>query len=126
MMEQKTLFEQLGGTYSQQGDYLLPDVKLPEQKPVEIGIWGERRKEYLKAHHRVTYYNLLTSCRLAAHLADIDQQANKMEEQLVDLFAAQENLTEQLKADDMMTWVRRMNNIRSRVREIIMTELICV
>ena len=122
----KSLFEQLGGTYSRQGDYLLPDVKLPEQEPVEIGIWGERRKKYLKAHHRVTYYNLLTSCRLAAYLADIDQQANRMEEQLVEQFAAQEGLTEQLKADDMMSWVRRMNNIRSRVREIIMAELICV
>ena len=122
---EKTLFEQLGGTYSRQGDYLLPDVALPEQEPVEIGIWGERRRKYLKAHHRVIYYNLLTSCRLHAHLAEINAEAIRMEEMLTAQYTRQEGLTEQLKASDMMEWVRRMNSIRSRVRETVMAELIC-
>ena len=125
-MEQKTLFEQLGGTYTQQGDYLLPDVKLPEQEGYEIGIWGQRRRQFLKAHHRIKYYNMLTKCELYPHLADITARAIQMEETLVKQLTAQESVTEQLKATDMMAWVRKMNSIRSRVREIIMTELICV
>lgn len=73
-MEQ-TLFEQNGGTYIQQGDYLLPDVKLPDQPEYEIGVWGQRRRRYLKEHHRVIYYNMLTQCKLYPHLADVEQQA---------------------------------------------------
>ena len=125
-MEQKTIFEQLGGTYSRQGDYLLPDVKLPEQEDYEIGIWGQRRRQFLKQHHRIKYYNMLTKCTLYPHLAEINEQAVRMEETLVNQLAAQEGVTEQLKASDMMEWVRRMNNILNRVSEIIMTELICV
>ena len=125
-MEQKTLFEQLGGTYSRQGDYLLPDVALPEQEPMEIGIWGQRRRQFLKSHHRVKYYNMLTKCTLYPHLAEVNAQAVRMEETLVSQLAGQEGLTEELKAEDMMEWIRRMKNIRSRVREIIMAELICV
>ena len=125
-MEQNTLFEQLGGTYTQQGDYLLPDVRLPEQEDYEIGIWGHRRRQFLKAHHRIKYYNMLTKCELYPHLADINAQAVRMEETLVKQLAAQEGVTEQLKAADMMAWTRKMNGICNRVREIIMTELICV
>ncbi len=125
-MEQKALFEQLGGTYSRQGDYLLPDVALPEQEPMEIGIWGQRRRQFLKSHHRVKYYNMLMKCTLYPHLAEVNAQAVQMEETLVSQLAQQEGLTEKLKAKDMMEWVRRMNNIRSRVREIIIAELICV
>ena len=122
----KTLFEKLGGTYTQQGDYYLPDIKLPEQPEYEIGVWGQRRRRYLKEHHRVLYYNMMTKCTLYPHLAEVDQQAQDMFLRLVDEMAKREGITEQLKAVDQMEWVRRMNNIRNRVREIIMTKVICV
>lgn len=125
-MEQKTLFEQLGGTYTQQGDYLLPDVKLPKREDYEIGIWGQRRRQFLKTHHRIKYYNMLTKCTLCPHLAEVNEQAVQMEETLVSQLAVQEGVTEQLKAADMMAWTREMNSIRNRVRQIIITELICV
>ena len=120
----KTLFEELGGTYTQQGDYLLPDIKLPEQPEYEIGVWGQRRRRYLKEHHRVLYYNMLTKCTLYPHLAEVDQQAQDMFFRLVDEMAKREGITEQLKAADQMEWVRRMNNIQNRVTEIVYDELI--
>ena len=80
----KTLFEELGGTYTQQGDYLLPDIKLPEQPEYEIGVWGQRRRRFLKEHHRVLYYNMMTKCTLYPHLAEVDQQAQDMFFRLVD------------------------------------------
>ncbi len=120
----KSLFEQMGGTYSRQGDYLLPDLKLPPQENRPIGIWGQRHREFLKSHHRVRYYNLLTNGALYTHLADINEQAEQMQETLTAQFAKQEGITEQLKADDMMAWVGAMNNILERVREIIYAELI--
>ena len=80
----KTLFEQNGGTYTKQGDYCLPDIKLPEQPEYEIGVWGNRRRQYLKEHHRVLYYNMLTQCKLYPHLADIEQQAQNMFDRLVE------------------------------------------
>ena len=109
-----------------QGDYNLPDLKLPEQKEREIGIWGQRRRRYLKEHHRVLYYNLLTQCKLIEHLADIDEEAQKMYDQLVRQLAEQEGVTEQLKAKNQMLWVQRMNNIRNRATEIVNNELIYV
>lgn len=121
---EKTLFEQLGGTYTQQGDYLLPDVKLPEQEDYEIGIWGQRRRQFLKQHHRIKYYNMLTQCTLYPHLSDINAQAVQMEESLMKQLAEQEGVTEQLKTADMMTWVQKMNSIRVKVSEIIFQELI--
>ena len=120
----KSLFEQLGGTYTQQGDYLLPDVKLPPQENRPIGIWGQQRKEFLRSHHRVKYYSMLTQCTLASHLADINEQAANMELTLTEQLAKQEGITEQLKKDDMMAWVGAMNNIAARVREIILSDLI--
>ena len=120
----KSLFEEMGGTYTQQGDYLLPDVKLPSQEDRPIGIWGQRRREFLKSRHRVKYYNMLTKCTLYAHLADINEQATEMELALTEKFAAQEGITEQLKKDNMMAWVRAMNNISDRVREIILSQII--
>ena len=120
----QTLFEQNGGTYSQQGDYLLPDVKLPNQPEYEIGVWGQRRKQYLKEHHRVLYYNMLTKCTLYPHLAEVDQLAQDMFFRLVDEMAKREGITEHLKAADQMEWVRRMNNIQNRATEIVNTELI--
>ena len=113
-------------TYTQQGDYLLPDLKLPEQPKVEIGIWGKRHLRYLKTHHPIIYTNLLTSCKLTAYLADIDKQAEDMFFLLVNQLAEKEGVTEQLKADNQMLWVARMNNIRNRVKEIVYQEIIYI
>ena len=120
----QTLFEQNGGTYTQQGDYLLPDIKLPEQPEYEIGVWGQRRRRYLKEHHRVLYYNMLTKCTLYPHLADIEQQAQDMFFRLVDEMVKREGITEQLKATNQIEWLRRMNIIYNSAREIVNLELI--
>ena len=111
-------------TYTQQGDYLLPDLKLPEQPKVDIEIWGKRHLRYIKNHHPIRYTNLMTSCRLTAYLADIDEEANKMFDRLVKQLAKQEGVTEQLKADNQILWVARMNNIRNRAEEIVNNEII--
>ena len=111
-------------TYTQQGDYLLPDLKLPEQPKVEIGIWGKRHLRYLKNHHPIIYTNLLTSCKLTAYLANIDEQAEDMFFRLVEQLAEKEGVTERLKADNQMLWVRKMNNIRNIAQEIVNAELI--
>ena len=111
-------------TYTKQGDYLLPNLKLPEQPKVEIGIWGKRHLRYIKQHHKIRYTNLLTSCKLTAYLADIDEQAEEMFFRLVNQLAEKEGVTEQLKAENQMLWVKRMNNIRNRATEIVNAELI--
>ena len=111
-------------TYTQQGDYLLPDLKLPEQPKVEIGIWGKRHLRHLKNHHPIIYTNLLTSCRLTVYLAEIDEEANEMFDRLVKQFAKQEGVTEKLKAENQMLWVRKMNSIRNQVTEIVNNEII--
>ena len=113
-------------TYTQQGDYLLPNLKLPEQPKVEIGIWGKRHLRYLKSHHPIIYTNLLTNCKLTAYLADIDKQAEDMFFRLVNQLAKQEGITEQLKAENQMLWVRKMNNIRNRAMEFVNTELVYI
>lgn len=111
-------------TYTQQGDYVLPDLKLPEQLKVEIGIWGRRHERYIKQHHKLRYFNLLTSCKLTAYLADIDEEATEMFDILVEQLAEKEGITEQLKDDNQMMWVQRMNNIRNRAIEIVYNEII--
>ena len=121
----KTIFEEMGGTYKQVGDYLLPDLELPEEEQQPIGVWGQRHRRYLKEHHRTAYATLLTSGRLNGYLANIDRQAEEMFLRLVKQMAANEGITEQLKADNQMGWVRRMNNIRNRAIEIVNSELIC-
>ena len=121
---EKSLFEQMGGTYSQVGDYLLPNITLPEQEEKQIGVWGQRRLRYLKQHRKVLYYNLLTSSKLKEHLADINEQAEDMYSRLIKQMAEREGVTEQLKANDQMAWVGRMNNIRNQVTEIINADLI--
>lgn len=121
---EKSLFEQMGGTYTQVGDYLLPNLTLHEEKQKSIGIWGQRHARYLKQHHRILYYNLLTSGKLNAHLAEIDRQTEEMFPRLVKQMAEREGVTERLKADNQMEWVRRMNNIRNRAAEVVNTELI--
>lgn len=120
-----TLFEQLGGTYTQTGDYLLPDLSLPAEKETgNIGVWALRHKRYLKQHHKVLYYNLLTTGKLYSHLADIEEQAQQLFLRLVKELAEKEGVTEQLKSTDQMAWVRRMNNIRECVKDIINKDLI--
>lgn len=122
-----TLFEQLGGTYTQTGDYLLPDLSLPaEKEPGNIGVWALRHKRYLKQHHKVLYYNLLTSGKLHSHLADIEEQAQQLFLRLVRELAEKEGVTEQLKAADQMAWVQSMNNIRNRAIEVVNSEVIFV
>lgn len=97
-------------TYSMQGDYYLPDLALPEQGNRPIGIWGQRHKNYLLQHHKIRYYNLLTSCKLVEYLADSNEQAEKMYEQLIKQSAEQEGCTEKLKSENQMLWVQKMNN----------------
>ncbi len=111
-------------TYTQQGDYLLPDLKLPEQPKVEIGIWGKRHLKFIKNHRPILYTNLLTKCKLTEYLADIDEQAEDMFSRLVKQYAENEGVTEQLKANNQMLWVKRINSIRYRATEIINKELI--
>lgn len=120
-----TIFEKQGGTYTQVGDYMLPDL-LPaeEEKEANIGVWAMRHKRYLKQNHKVFYYNLLTSGKLNSYLADIEQQAQQLFLRLVKELAEQENVTEKLKATDMMLWVQKMNSICNRAMEIVNAELI--
>mgnify|MGYP003522334999 FL=1 len=120
-----TLFEKFGGTYTQIGDYLLPDLSLPAEKDDRpIGIWGQRRLRYLKQYHKVIYYNLLTSGKLHSHLADTEEQAQQLFSRLVRGLAEKEGVTEQLKAADQMTWVQKMNNVRNIVAEMVNNEVV--
>lgn len=112
--------------YTRQGDYYLPDLKLPEQDNRLIGIWGQRRRRYLKEHHKILYYNLLTSCKLHDHLADVNENAEEMLYRLEKQMAEKEGVTEQLKAENQMLWVKRMNCIRNRAEEIVLNEIIYV
>ena len=123
---EKSLFEQMGGTYMQQGDYMLPNLILPAEEERPIGIWGKRHVRYLKQYHKVRYFNLLTSGELNCYLTDIDEQAEDMFFRLVKQMAEGEGVTEQLKAQNQMEWVGRMNNIRNIAAEIINHELILI
>ena len=119
---EKSTFEQMGGTYHHEGDYLLPNLTVPESAPV--GIWGQRRKHYLKTQREPIYTALLLSGKLDNHLSEIDAQADAMFFQLVTQLAGQEGITEQLKARNQMEWIGRMNSVRNRAEEIIYNELI--
>lgn len=120
----KSIFEQQGGTYTMQGDYRLPNLIPPTEEECPIGIWGQRRLNYLKHHRKVLYCNLLTSGKLHSHLADVEEQAQDLFSRLVKEYAEKEVITEQLKATDQMKWIQRMNNIRERVIELVNTEAI--
>ncbi len=122
----KSIFEQLGGTYEKQGDYLLPCLTLPAEKEIPIGLWGQRHLRYLKEYRRVTYLNLLTSGRLNTYLADIDKQAEELFFRLVEQMKQAQGITEQLKAENALEWAGRMNNIRACVREVVEGEIIFV
>ena len=121
----KTIFEEMGGTYTQVGDYFLSNLELPEEEQQTIGVWGQRHRRYLKEHRRASYATLLTSGKLNGYLSDIDRQAEEMFLRLVKQMAATEGITEKLKVADPMEWVGRMNNIRNRAMEIVNSELIC-
>ena len=110
--------------YEQQGDYFIPCVKTNEQKNLRIGVWSNRHRQYLKQFHRVRYYNLLTSEKLYEYLTDIEEQAEKMFEELIKSLAEKENITEKLKVDNPMLWVQKMNNIHNRATEIVNLEII--
>lgn len=118
----KSLFEQMGGTYKQMGDYLLPDVELPKEK--SVGIWGTRHYHHLRKTNRILFSRLTISGKMNDYLADIDRQAEEMFSQLVKQLAERDGITEALKATDQMEWVRRMNVIRAQVTEIVNNELI--
>ena len=120
----KTIFEEMGGTYTQVGDYLLPDLELPEEEQQTIGVWGQRHRRYLKEHRRATYATLLTSGKLNSYLVDIDRQAEELFSRLVKQMAEAEDVTEALKTADPMDWIGRTNNIRNRAMEIVNSELI--
>ena len=122
----KTIFEEMGGTYTQIGDYFIPNLKLPEEETQSIGIWGQRHKRYLKEHKRAAYATLLTSGKLNSYLADIDKQAEKMFSRLVRQMTDRESVTEQLKEDNQLEWVQKMNNIRNRATEIVNMDLLYV
>ena len=120
----KTIFEKMGGTYTQVGDYFLPNLELPEEEQQTIGVWGQRHRRYLKGHRRATYATLLTDGKLNSYLAGIDRQAEEMFLRLVKQMAEVEGVTEALKAADPMEWVGRMNNMQNRAREVVNSELI--
>ena len=120
----KTIFEQISGTYTILGDYCLPDLTLPPEEERHIGVWAHRRRQYLKQHHKILYYNLLTSGKLRTHLADVEKEAQSLFLRLVKEYAENEGVTEQLKVENQMEWVRRMNNIRERVNEVVNAEMI--
>lgn len=122
----KSLFEQLGGTYRKESDYLIPCLTVPAEEEQPIGTWGQRHLDYLKQYRKVTYTNLLTSGRLNTYLADINEQAAEQMLLLTEQMAEREGVTEQLKAQDQMQWVQRMNNIRDRATEIVNHDLIYI
>ena len=120
----KSIFEEMGGTYEMQGDYLIPCLTLPPEKEQPIGLFGQRHLRHLKEHHRITYTNLLTGGRLNAYLADINRQAQERFETLTEQMKQAQGITEQLKAKNVLEWTGRMNNIRACAMEIIDEEII--
>ena len=120
----KSLFEQMGGTYTEIDGIFYPNLALPEPDPRPIGKWGRLHETYLKEHRPCTYTTLLTSCKLDSYLADIDEQANEMLDRLIGQMAKAEGITEELKSTDQLEWVRRMNSIRSRAEETVRSDLV--
>ncbi len=122
---EKFIYDKNNGLwYELQGDYYIPCLKLPDEEQKEIGVWGMRHLEYIKQHRKAIYNRLQTECKLNSYLYDVNSQAEEMFETLINKFKQAESITEQLKAENQMEWVGRMNNIRSRVIEIVNKELI--
>ena len=121
---EKSLFAQMGGTYEQQGEYMVPCLALPTQEEQPIGIWGQRHLRYLRQYRKILYTNLLTSGKMHSYLTGLNKQAEDMFFRLVKQMTEREGVTEQLIAENQMEWVRRINNIRNRATEIVNAELI--
>ena len=120
----KTIFEEMGGTYRQVGDYFIPNITLPDDGEYQIAKYGRMRRSYLKEYHKILYNNYVLEGTLFKHLAEIDQACNERIENIVSAMAKQEGVTEALKAADQIEWVRRMNSIRNRAEEIVLHELV--
>ena len=120
----KSTYETMGGQYQQNGDYLLPNLEVPES--TEVGVWGERRRKYLRKNQKALYTAMMLSNTLNAHLEEVDHTATEMYDRLTSQLANQEGITEQLKATNQTEWVQQMNNIRNRAAEVVWKELICV
>lgn len=119
-----TFYEKQGGTYRKTGDYYLPNLKLDTEQNAQIGVWGLRHKRYLKQHHKVIYYSLLTAGKLNSYLAEIDQRAKLLFDETAKSLAKKENVTEELKSEHAMLWLQKMNNIRNRAMEVVNSEVI--
>lgn len=119
-----TFYEKQGGTYRKTGDYYLPNLKLDTEQNAKIGVWGLRHKRYLKQHHKVIYYSLLTAGKLNSYLAEIDQRAKLLFDETAKSLAKKENVTEELKSENAMLWLQKMNNIRNRAMEVVNGEVI--
>lgn len=111
-------------SYTRQGDYYLPNLRMPEQPQVELGMYAQLRRRFLMNQHKILYYNLLTKCKLVEHLDDIEKQAFDMENKIIQQMAKKQGVTEQMKAQDQLLWVGKMNNIRNAAKEIVCAELI--
>ncbi len=120
----KSLFEQMGGTYREENGYLIPNITLPDGEQVEIGIWGMRHLEYIKQYRKGFYTTLALDCKVNRYLADINKQAEEMFDALIKQFKQAEGVTEQLKAENQMEWVARMNNIRNKATEVVNHDII--
>ena len=120
----KTIFEEMGGTYRQVGDYFIPNITLPDDGEYKIGKYGRMRRNYLKEYRKILYNNYVLEGTLFKHLAEIDQACNERIENIVSAMAKQEGVTEAFKAADQIEWVRRMNSIRNRAEEIVLHELV--
>ncbi len=120
----KTIFEEMGGTFVKVGDYYLPELALPPEEEKPIGIWGKRHLQYLKEYKQFVYMNLLTSGRLNDYLASVDEQAEDMFSRLVTEYADRQEVTEQLKAENQLLWIGKMNAIQACVREVVNSEMI--
>lgn len=121
---EKSLFEQMGGTYTKVGDYMLPNLLPPQEEAKVIGLWGQRHLRYLKKYRKVTYLNLLTSGKLNAYLVEIDKQAQERMETLIEQMKRVQGITEKLKTENALEWVGKMNSIRACAREIVNAEII--
>lgn len=120
----QTLFEKHAVDYANNGDYLLLIVCLNEETNIELGLWAKRHREYLRNHHKVIYYNLLTQGKLDTYLSDVENQAQKYYQSLIKSLAENENVDEKLKENDAMLWIQKMNNIHNQAREILNSEII--
>ena len=120
----KSTYETMGGNYQQNGDYLLPNFEMPECP--KVGVWGERRRKYLREHQKAIYTAMMLGDTLDAHLEEVDRTATEMYGRLTSQLAEQEGITEQLKIANQMEWVQQMNNIRNQATEVVWKELICV